>query len=148
RGGGENLTKSCSATRPSARVWVRVTSILSASERGLKPAGCGQEHIEAQTRPLLAKGGRLTKHHALSIPFTQTYSVFAAGRPGKVDTLTTTGLSDDALIAGCLGGDQQAWIQLLDRYKRLIYGVSVRFGFDTEDRHDVFQAVCLETLKN
>jgi RNA polymerase sigma factor (sigma-70 family) len=65
-----------------------------------------------------------------------------------VDTLTTTGISDDALIAGCLEGDQQAWIQLLDRYKRLIYGVSVRFGFDTEDRHDVFQAVCLETLKN
>ena len=71
-----------------------------------------------------------------------------AGRPRKVDILTTTGISDEALIASCLEGDQQAWIQLLDRYKRLIYGVSVRFGFDSEDRHDVFQAVCLETLKN
>jgi len=65
-----------------------------------------------------------------------------------VDTLTTTGASDHALIAGCVNGDQQAWIQLLDRYKRQIYGVTVRFGFDVEDRHDVFQAVCLETLKS
>src|SRR5207249_218451 len=65
-----------------------------------------------------------------------------------VDTLTTTGESDHALIAGCVNGDQQAWIELLDRYKRQIYGVTVRFGFDVEDRHDVFQAVCLETLKS
>src|SRR5262249_46479227 len=52
------------------------------------------------------------------------------------------------LIAGCLTGDQHAWIQLLDRYKRLIYAVTVRFGFDIDDRHDVFQAVCLEALKS
>jgi RNA polymerase sigma factor (sigma-70 family) len=30
----------------------------------------------------------------------------------------------------------------------LIYGVTVQFGFDIEDRHDVFQTVCLETLKS
>jgi RNA polymerase sigma factor (sigma-70 family) len=66
----------------------------------------------------------------------------------NVDTLTTIGVSDHDLIAGCLEGDQQAWIQLLNRYKRLIYGVTVRFGLDAEDRHDVFQAVCLQTLKN
>jgi RNA polymerase sigma factor (sigma-70 family) len=64
-----------------------------------------------------------------------------------MDTLTTTA-SDHALIAGCIEGDQQAWIQLLDRYKRLIYGVTVRFRLDVEDRHDIFQAVCLEVLKN
>lgn len=69
-------------------------------------------------------------------------------QPQDVDFLTTTGVSDHALVAGCIEGDQQAWIQLLNRYKRLIYGVTVRFGFDTEDRHDLFQAVCLETLKN
>lgn len=65
-----------------------------------------------------------------------------------MDTLTATGVSDHALIAGCLNGDQQAWTELLNRYKRSIYGVTVRFGFDIEDRHDVFQAVCLETLKS
>jgi RNA polymerase sigma factor (sigma-70 family) len=66
----------------------------------------------------------------------------------SVETLMTTGVSDHALIARCVNGDQQAWIQLLNRYKRLIYGVTVRFGFDIEDRRDMFQAVCLETLKS
>jgi len=56
--------------------------------------------------------------------------------------------SDSALVEDCLSGDQQAWNQLLDRYKRLIYAVTVRFGLDSEDRHDVFQSVCLEILKN
>ncbi len=62
--------------------------------------------------------------------------------------MTTTGVSDHALIAACVNGDQQAWMHLLNRYKRWIYAVTVRFGFDIEDRHDVFQAVCLETLKS
>jgi RNA polymerase sigma factor (sigma-70 family) len=65
-----------------------------------------------------------------------------------VDIVTTAGISDQDLIAGCVEGDQQAWIQLLNRYRRLIYAVTVRFRFDIDDRHDVFQAVCLETLKN
>jgi RNA polymerase sigma factor (sigma-70 family) len=55
---------------------------------------------------------------------------------------------DSVLVAACVDGDQRAWIKLLERYKRLIYSVSVRFGFDHEDRHDVFQAVCVEVLKN
>jgi RNA polymerase sigma factor (sigma-70 family) len=65
-----------------------------------------------------------------------------------VSAVTTTGESDQALVAECLSGDQQAWIRLLNRYKRLIYSVTLRFSFDVEDRHDVFQAVCLETLKS
>jgi len=65
-----------------------------------------------------------------------------------MDTLTTTGVSDSALVSECVNGNQQAWIQLLDRYKRLIYAVTVRFSFDIEDRHDIFQAVSLETLKS
>ena len=60
----------------------------------------------------------------------------------------TTGLSDQALVAECVNGDQQAWAELLNRYKRLIYAVTVRFRFEPEDRHDIFQAVCLETLKS
>ena len=64
-----------------------------------------------------------------------------------VDTLITS-LSDQALVAECVNGDQQAWTELLNRYKRLIYAVTVRFRFEPEDRHDIFQAVCLETLKS
>lgn len=65
-----------------------------------------------------------------------------------MDTLTTTGISDRVLVTDCLNGDQQAWTLLLDRYKRLIYSVTVRFHLEIEDRHDIFQAVCLETLKS
>jgi RNA polymerase sigma factor (sigma-70 family) len=65
-----------------------------------------------------------------------------------VDVLTTTGESDQALVTECLHGDQRAWIRLLNRYQRLIYSVTVRLGFPLEDRHDIFQAVCLETYKS
>jgi RNA polymerase sigma factor (sigma-70 family) len=61
---------------------------------------------------------------------------------------TETIFSDATLVAECINGDSQAWKQLLERYKRLIYAVTVRFGFESEDRHDIFQAVCLEALKN
>ncbi|HYR87546.1 MAG TPA: sigma-70 family RNA polymerase sigma factor [Terriglobia bacterium] len=57
-------------------------------------------------------------------------------------------LSDQLLVEGCLAGDSQSWEMLLERYKRLIYSVPVRFGFDHEDRHEIFQIVCLEILKN
>src|SRR5689334_8778826 len=56
--------------------------------------------------------------------------------------------ADSILVADCLEGEQQAWLQLLSRYKRLIYSVTVRFGLSVDDRHDIFQSVCLEILKN
>jgi len=61
---------------------------------------------------------------------------------------TATDISDHALVAECLSGNQEAWTQLLDRYKRLIYASTGRYGFDAQDRHDVFQAVCVEILKS
>jgi RNA polymerase sigma factor (sigma-70 family) len=63
-------------------------------------------------------------------------------------TLTPTIESDSELVFKCQNGDQEGWTLLLNRYKRLIYSVTVRFGFENEDRHDVFQAVCLEILRN
>ena len=57
-------------------------------------------------------------------------------------------LSDQHLVEACLAGDSQGWEMLLQRYKRLIYSVPVRFGFDHDDRHEIFQIVCLEILKN
>ncbi len=57
-------------------------------------------------------------------------------------------LSDQHLVEACLAGDSQGWEMLLQRYKRLIYSVPVLFGFDHDDRHEIFQIVCLEILKN
>lgn len=62
--------------------------------------------------------------------------------------LSASETSDHELVAECLKGRSAAWQALLGRYKRLIYSVSVRYRFETDDRHEVFQTVCLEILKN
>src|SRR5262249_60499588 len=48
----------------------------------------------------------------------------------------------------CLKGDGHAWEALIRRYRRLIYSVPVRFGFEDADAADVFQAVCLKLLEH
>jgi RNA polymerase sigma factor (sigma-70 family) len=53
---------------------------------------------------------------------------------------------DDLLVQGCLQGDQRAWGALIDKYKRLIYSVPVRYGATQDDAADVFQAVCIEVF--
>lgn len=58
-------------------------------------------------------------------------------------------LSEDArLVEACLRGDQQAWEQLIDKYKRLIYSVPFKYGASPEDAADIFQAVCIEVFNS
>jgi RNA polymerase sigma factor (sigma-70 family) len=56
--------------------------------------------------------------------------------------------SDGELISLCLNGDASAWEALIRRYRRLIYSVPVRFGFEEADAADVFQTVCLKLLEH
>src|SRR5688572_22406078 len=56
--------------------------------------------------------------------------------------------ADHQLIVQCLAGDPTAWEALLHRYERMIHSVTARFAFQMDDRHDVFQSVCCEVLKN
>jgi RNA polymerase sigma factor (sigma-70 family) len=56
--------------------------------------------------------------------------------------------TDSELIALCLKGDGEAWEALINRYRRLIYSVPVRFAFEPADAADVFQAVCLKLLEH
>ena len=53
-------------------------------------------------------------------------------------------LTDQALVQSCLGGDQQSWGLLIDRYKNLIYSFSRRYGAGPSDAADIFQLVCTE----
>lgn len=53
---------------------------------------------------------------------------------------------DELLVQGCLQGDQHAWEALIDKYKRLIYSIPIRYGATREDAADVFQAVCIEVF--
>ena len=49
--------------------------------------------------------------------------------------------SDAELIDACLGGDQQAWHELVTRFSRLVYSIPRRKGFSADDSDDVFQNV-------
>src|SRR5438094_4244179 len=51
-------------------------------------------------------------------------------------------LSDSELVARCRSGDQQAWAELVDRFSRYVYAISVQaFRLPDSDAEDVFQEV-------
>jgi RNA polymerase sigma factor (sigma-70 family) len=53
---------------------------------------------------------------------------------------------DARLVRQCLEGDQDAWGSLLERYKRLIYSIPVKYGLTQSEATDIFQDVCVELL--
>ena len=53
---------------------------------------------------------------------------------------------DRRLVAECLKGNEEAWSVLVEKYKRLIYSIPVKYGFSPDEATDIFQAVCLELL--
>jgi RNA polymerase sigma factor (sigma-70 family) len=52
--------------------------------------------------------------------------------------------SDTHLVRACLAGNEAAWAALIQRYKRLIYSIPIKYGASPDDAADIFQAVCLE----
>ena len=54
--------------------------------------------------------------------------------------------TDARLVRACGKGDEDAWAALIEKYKRLIYSIPVKYGFSPDDANDIFQAVCLELL--
>jgi len=54
--------------------------------------------------------------------------------------------TDTHLVRECLKGNEEAWSLLIDKYKKLIYSIPVKYGFCADDANDIFQAVCLELL--
>jgi RNA polymerase sigma factor (sigma-70 family) len=53
--------------------------------------------------------------------------------------LSTTDLSDDALVQACRAGQQGAWATLVRRFQRLVYTVPRRAGLSEAQAADVFQ---------
>jgi len=51
---------------------------------------------------------------------------------------------DERLVQDCLSGDEKAWNRLIDKYKRLIYSIPVKYGLAPEDSADIFQSVCVD----
>src|SRR5262249_4021128 len=54
--------------------------------------------------------------------------------------------SDAELVKRCLAGQEEAWNELIDKYKALIYSVPVKYGLQPQEAADVFQGTCVELL--
>lgn len=54
--------------------------------------------------------------------------------------------SDVELVKKCLEGQEEAWDELIDKYKALIYSVPVKYGLQPQEAADVFQGTCIELL--
>ncbi len=55
---------------------------------------------------------------------------------------------DERLIDGCLAGDPAAWEAFVDKYRKLVYAVVVRYSADGEEAADLFQAVWLDVYND
>jgi RNA polymerase sigma factor (sigma-70 family) len=55
-------------------------------------------------------------------------------------------IPDATLVKQCLSGREEAWSQLIDKYKALIYSIPVKYGLPTQEAADVFQSTCMELL--
>ena len=66
---------------------------------------------------------------------------------GQVDWSESRAL-DRRLVAACLGGDEDAWVAVWERYGPLVKAVARRVGCDAEEARDVTQRVALVALQN
>src|ERR1043165_509422 len=66
----------------------------------------------------------------------------------SLPTTRETAADDAKLVQECLAGDERAWNALIDKYKRLIYSVPVKYGFSPDDAGDIFQNVCIDLFTN
>lgn len=55
--------------------------------------------------------------------------------------------SDALIIDACLDGDEKAWQALVNRYKRLVYSIPIKWGLSPEDAVDIFQGVWLDCFR-
>lgn len=55
---------------------------------------------------------------------------------------------DKLLVQECLRGNEDAWSDLIDKYKNLIFSVPIRYGFTYEDATEIFQTVSMTLLRD
>jgi RNA polymerase sigma factor (sigma-70 family) len=56
------------------------------------------------------------------------------------------GSDDVRLVRECLDGRNEAWSALIDKYKRLVYSIPVKYGMSPDEASEIFQDTCLELL--
>ena len=60
----------------------------------------------------------------------------------------STGLNDNEIISKVLGGDQQAYALLVDRYQRYVFTLTLRFVKTREDAEEVAQDVFIKVYRS
>lgn len=58
------------------------------------------------------------------------------------------GRSDAELVAACRRGDARAWRELVDRYRRLVYGIPRSLGLQAADADEIFQQTFSELVRS
>jgi RNA polymerase sigma factor (sigma-70 family) len=73
-------------------------------------------------------------------------SIFMSSGP-KASPAAKPFRPDEVLVRECLLGREEAWSDLVDKYKNLIFSIPVKYGLPAEDAADIFQAVCFTVLQ-
>jgi len=67
--------------------------------------------------------------------------------PRRLEPVVPIPLWTDArLVRECVRGNENAWAMLLEKYKRLIYSIPIKYGLSHDEATDIFQDVCVELL--
>ena len=99
-------------------------------------------HREQFEREGMSVGARQARLHEPPRPHARAGSRFLIGHSGCDDGLVHAELSDAELVARCREGDDECWRQLVERYSRYVYAISVQaFRLPESDADDVFQEV-------
>lgn len=56
--------------------------------------------------------------------------------------------SDEEIIAACRSGNDDAWETLVRKYRRLVYAIPRRAGFDEDDSGEIFQQTFTILFRN
>ena len=62
--------------------------------------------------------------------------------------MTQSDANAAGLVRRCIGGEQAAWDELVDRYARLVYSIPRRYGLDETACDDVMQAVFISAFQH
>jgi RNA polymerase sigma factor (sigma-70 family) len=56
--------------------------------------------------------------------------------------------SDEELLRRCRAGDERAWEEIVDNYKRLVYSIPLNFGLPADDAADISQQTFISLVDN
>lgn len=56
--------------------------------------------------------------------------------------------TDEDLVRDCRAGNQQAWVALVDKYKKLVYSIPANYQLPPEEAAEVFQGVWIDLYRD